>query len=325
MLDAAAEAGVERFVNISTDKAADPVNVLGLTKRLGEMLTSHYGATLERPYMSVRFGNVLGSQGSVIPIFREQLERGETLTITDPAVTRFFMTLEEAVQLVVQAGAIGSGGDVMVLDMGEPIPIVELARRLAAEITPGQAPEIEYTGLRPGEKLHETLVSNDDIDKGRPHELLLCYRVPSITPEDPDALLAHGGGDATDRGHDEDGRVDPLRDLERGGSLSAPNRCADERNKCPTVSASTPQVGPHGSTLQVVEVYFQLRTQQVLDVVALGSSAIGDRGHLLPFVEEASRAGDTRAHGQGLELPRRCRSERSRGPRAGGPPATSGR
>ncbi|MFH2071325.1 MAG: nucleoside-diphosphate sugar epimerase/dehydratase, partial [Actinomycetota bacterium] len=139
MLDAAAEAGVERFVNISTDKAADPVNVLGLTKRLGEMLTSHYGATLDRPYISVRFGNVLGSQGSVIPIFRDQLQRGETLTITDPEATRFFMTLEEAVQLVVQAGAIGTGGDVMVLDMGDPIPIVDLARRLAAEITPGHA------------------------------------------------------------------------------------------------------------------------------------------------------------------------------------------
>ncbi|MCJ7726608.1 MAG: polysaccharide biosynthesis protein, partial [Acidimicrobiia bacterium] len=194
MLDAASEAGVERFVNISTDKAADPVNVLGLTKRLGEMLTSHYGAALDRPYISVRFGNVLGSQGSVIPIFRDQLQRGETLTVTDPAVTRFFMTLEEAVQLVVQAGAIGAGGDVMVLDMGEPIRIVDLARRLAAEITPGHAPTFEYTGLRPGEKLHETLVSNDDVEKGRPHELLLCYRVPSIAPADPDALLGFGGG-----------------------------------------------------------------------------------------------------------------------------------
>jgi FlaA1/EpsC-like NDP-sugar epimerase len=194
MLDAAAEAGVERFVNISTDKAADPVNVLGLTKRLGEMLTSHYGATLDRPYISVRFGNVLGSQGSVIPIFRDQLQRGETLTITDPEATRFFMTLEEAVQLVVQAGAIGTGGDVMVLDMGDPIPIVDLARRLAAEITPGHAPTFEYTGLRPGEKLHETLVSTDDIDKGRPHELLLCFRVPPITPTDPDGLLGYGGG-----------------------------------------------------------------------------------------------------------------------------------
>lgn len=194
MLDAAAETGVERFVNISTDKAADPINVLGLTKRLGEMLTAHYGATLGRPYISVRFGNVLGSQGSVIPIFRDQLQRGETLTVTDPKVTRFFMTLEEAVQLVVQAGAIGAGGDVMVLDMGDPIAIVDLARRLAAEITPGHAPTFEYTGLRPGEKLHETLVSNDDIEKGRPHELLLCYRVPPIEPADPDALLGLGGG-----------------------------------------------------------------------------------------------------------------------------------
>ncbi len=193
VLDAAAEAGVERFVNISTDKAADPVNVLGLTKRLGEMLTAHYGATLDRPYISVRFGNVLGSQGSVIPIFRAQLERGETLTVTDPAVTRFFMTLVEAVQLVVQAGAVGNGGEVLVLDMGEPIPILDLARRLAAEITPGHAPQIEFTGLRPGEKLHETLVSDADQEQGRPHELLLCYRVPSIEPEAPDPLLAVTG------------------------------------------------------------------------------------------------------------------------------------
>ncbi|MCB2222663.1 MAG: polysaccharide biosynthesis protein [Actinobacteria bacterium] len=189
VLDAAAEAGVERFVNVSTDKAADPVNVLGLTKRLGEMLTSHVGAALGRPYISVRFGNVLGSQGSVIPIFREQLERGEKLTVTDPGVTRYFMTLEEAVQLVVQAGAVGDGGDVLVLDMGEPIPILELARRLAAEITPGRAPEIEFTGLRPGEKLHETLVSDDDADRGRPHELLLRYRVPAIGHDAPDPLL----------------------------------------------------------------------------------------------------------------------------------------
>ena len=194
VLDAAAAAGVERFVNVSTDKAADPVNVLGLTKRLGEMLTSHYGATLGRPYMSVWFGNVLGSQGSVIPIFREQLERGETLTITDPAVTRYFMTLEEAVQLVVQAGAIGAGGDVLVLDMGEPIPIVELAQRLAAEITPGHAPSIEYTGLRPGEKLHETLVSDDDAERGRPHELLLCYRVPAMAASATEALRTAGEG-----------------------------------------------------------------------------------------------------------------------------------
>jgi dTDP-glucose 4,6-dehydratase len=189
VIEAAAAAGVERFVNVSTDKAADPVNVLGLTKRLGEMLTSHYGEELGRPYMSVRFGNVLGSQGSVIPIFRAQLERGETLTITDPAVTRYFMTLEEAVQLVVQAGAIGAAGQVMVLDMGEPIPILDLARRLAAEITPGQPPRVEFTGLRPGEKLHETLVSAHDLELGRPHELLLCYRVPRMDPALPEPLL----------------------------------------------------------------------------------------------------------------------------------------
>ena len=169
--------------------------MLGLTKRLGEMLTSHYGTALGRPYISVRFGNVLGSQGSVVPIFRAQLERGETLTVTDPAVTRFFMTLVEAVQLVVQAGAVGNGGDVLVLDMGEPIPILDLARRLAAEITPGRAPRIEFTGLRPGEKRHETLVSDADEDRGRPHELLLCYRVPALEPEGPDSLIGITNGD----------------------------------------------------------------------------------------------------------------------------------
>jgi FlaA1/EpsC-like NDP-sugar epimerase len=189
VLDAAAGAGVERFVNVSTDKAADPVNVLGLTKRLGEMVTSHCGAVLGRPYISVRFGNVLGSQGSVIPIFRAQLERGEPLTVTDPNVTRYFMTLEEAVQLVVQAGAIGLGEQVLVLDMGEPIPILDLARRVAAEITPGQAPEIEFTGLRPGEKLQEVLVNEADEEQGRPHELLLCFGVPSLDAADLRHLL----------------------------------------------------------------------------------------------------------------------------------------
>jgi FlaA1/EpsC-like NDP-sugar epimerase len=189
VLDAAAEAGVERFVNVSTDKAADPVNVLGLTKRLGEMVTSRCGAVLSRPYISVRFGNVLGSQGSVIPIFRAQLERGEPLTVTDPNVTRYFMTLEEAVQLVVQAGAIGLGEQVLVLDMGEPIPILDLARRVAAEITPGQAPEIEFTGLRPGEKLQEVLVNEADEEQGRPHELLLCFGVPSLDAADLRHLL----------------------------------------------------------------------------------------------------------------------------------------
>jgi len=189
VLNAAADAGVERFVNISTDKAAEPESVLGITKRIAEMLTSHFGESTHRPYMSVRFGNVLGSQGSVIPIFRSQLERGEPLTITDPDVTRYFMTLEESVQLVVQAGAIGSAGQVMVLDMGEPVPIVDLARRLAAEITPGQPPVIEFTGLRPGEKLHETMVNEADEDLGRPHELLLCFRVPALLPQRPDSLL----------------------------------------------------------------------------------------------------------------------------------------
>lgn len=191
LLRCAAEFGVERFVNISTDKAADPVNVLGLTKRIGERLTSHYGTVGDGVYMSVRFGNVLGSNGSVIPTFRDQISRGEPITVTDPEVTRFFMTIPEAVQLVLQAGAVGRDGDVLVLDMGEPVKIVDLAHRLAAEIDPGTPPNIVFTGLRPGEKLHEVLISDHDEPLDRPHELLLRYRVPPLEPARAYELLDH--------------------------------------------------------------------------------------------------------------------------------------
>jgi FlaA1/EpsC-like NDP-sugar epimerase len=192
VLAAAVEFGVERFVNVSTDKAADPVNVLGLTKRLGERLTAHYARLGGGVFISVRFGNVLGSDGSVIPTFREQIARGEPITVTHPDVTRYFMTIPEAVQLVVEAGALGEDGDVLVLEMGEPVKIVELATRLAAEISPGVRPEIVFTGLREGEKLHECLVSERDEMLDRPHELLQRGRVPPI---DPDLLAVALVGD----------------------------------------------------------------------------------------------------------------------------------
>ncbi|MCA6216851.1 polysaccharide biosynthesis protein [Ideonella sp. B7] len=161
---AAAEAGVERFVLISTDKAVNPTNVMGATKRAAElvisaMATKHQGTR----FMAVRFGNVLGSSGSVIPKFKEQIARGGPITVTHPEIIRYFMTIPEAARLVVQAAAIGESGQVLVLDMGEPVKIVDLARdmiRLAGRTE--QDIRVEYTGLRPGEKLYEELLASSD-------------------------------------------------------------------------------------------------------------------------------------------------------------------
>jgi FlaA1/EpsC-like NDP-sugar epimerase len=143
VLAAASEAGVERFINISTDKAADPVNVLGTTKRVAERITAYFDLISSGCYSSVRFGNVLGSNGSVIPTFMEQIKQGEPITVTDPAATRYFMTTEEAVLLVLQATALAHGGDVFVLDMGDPVSIDMLARRLSRQIAPGRVPDID--------------------------------------------------------------------------------------------------------------------------------------------------------------------------------------
>jgi FlaA1/EpsC-like NDP-sugar epimerase len=158
MLDAAAAAGVERFVFVSTDKAVRPSSVMGASKRIAEMLVADAARRTGRPYVSVRFGNVLGSTGSVVPIFQDQLENGEPLTITHPDMTRFFMTIPEASWLILDAAALGRNGDLFVLDMGEPVRIMDLARDLVR--LAGRDPEsqpMETVGLRPGEKLHEEL------------------------------------------------------------------------------------------------------------------------------------------------------------------------
>lgn len=154
---AAAESGTSRFLLISTDKAAEPRSVLGATKRLAEMI-AQANADGKMRVCSVRFGNVLGSRGSLLAVVRDQIERGEPVTVTDPDVTRFFMTVEEAVGLVLSAAPMGEFGETFVLDMGEPVRIVDLVRRYAEQLRVPDV-EIRFTGLRPGEKLHETLFS----------------------------------------------------------------------------------------------------------------------------------------------------------------------
>lgn len=191
LLELAGEFGVKEFVNISTDKAADPTSVLGATKRLAEQLTSDAGRRFDGTYISVRFGNVLGSRGSVLPLFRAQIDNGGPVTVTHPDVTRYFMTIPEACELVVQAGALGVDGEVMVLDMGEPVRIADLAHRLVAESD--RPVEIVYTGLRPGEKLHEVLFAPDERSRVSAHPMIHRVAVPSLTPSAVAALDPFGG------------------------------------------------------------------------------------------------------------------------------------
>ena len=182
VLAACQRAGVERVVNISTDKAADPSSVLGWSKRITERLTAHRACAEVGTYVSVRFGNVLGSRGSVLTVFRAQAAAGGPITVTDADVTRFFMTVEEAVRLTIYAGAIGRSGEVMVLDMGQPVRIAAVAERFANQHTPPL--EIIFTGLRPGEKLHEDLIASDEMDVRPIHPLITHVPVPPLSPEE---------------------------------------------------------------------------------------------------------------------------------------------
>jgi FlaA1/EpsC-like NDP-sugar epimerase len=170
VLEAATAVAVTHFINISTDKAADPLNVLGRTKRMAEQLTATYAQRNAGALLSVRFGNVLGSRGSLLTTFAAQIARGGPLTVTHPEVTRFFMTIPEAVQLVIQAGAIGSDGEALVLDMGEPVRIADVANQLIA--LSGRDIDVVFTGLRSGEKVHEKLFADDEEASRAMHPLI---------------------------------------------------------------------------------------------------------------------------------------------------------
>ena len=202
LLDAAVAADVARFVLVSTDKAVLPSSVMGASKRIAEMLVADAARRTGRPYVSVRFGNVLGSNGSVVPIFQEQLERGEPLSITHPDMTRFFMTIPEASWLIMDAAALGVSGDLFVLDMGEPVKIMDLARDLVrlAGRDPDTQP-MDIVGLRPGEKLHEELFY--DAEQVQPTEVAKILRAmaeppPESVRDDVRTLLAMATGGSED-------------------------------------------------------------------------------------------------------------------------------
>ena len=183
--DAAHDFGARAFVMVSTDKAVNPTSIMGATKRIAEMIIQARAGTSPTRYVAVRFGNVLGSAGSVVPIFREQIARGGPVQVTHPEMRRYFMTIPEAAQLVLQAGALGKGGEIFVLDMGDPVKIVDLARDLIelSGLRPDIDIQIEFTGTRPGEKLFEELLHNEETFDTTPHPKIVVGRFHSTPAE----------------------------------------------------------------------------------------------------------------------------------------------
>jgi FlaA1/EpsC-like NDP-sugar epimerase len=190
--EVAGECGAEAFILISTDKAVRPSSVMGATKRVAELVVQGLGHRFATRYVTVRFGNVLGSAGSVSPLFREQIARGGPVTITHPDMKRYFMTIPEAAVLTLQAGAMGQGGEIFVLDMGEPVHILDLAKRMIELSGHRRSGEIDilFTGVRPGEKLFEELqYSGESIDKTR-HPKIFIGKIAGVPASELDAALA---------------------------------------------------------------------------------------------------------------------------------------
>ena len=184
----ASKYGVNRFVMVSTDKAVKPTNVMGATKRSAELFVQALQNTPNNKtkFITTRFGNVLGSNGSVIPHFKKQIENGGPVTITHPDIVRYFMTIPEACDLVLQAGTMGKGGEIFVFDMGEPVKILDLAKRMIklSGFEPNLDIKIIYTGLRPGEKLYEELLSDDAKTLATHNEKILISKDPNMKFED---------------------------------------------------------------------------------------------------------------------------------------------
>jgi FlaA1/EpsC-like NDP-sugar epimerase len=199
------ESGVEAFVMISTDKAVRPTSVMGASKRVAELVVQDLGRRFPTRYVAVRFGNVIGSAGSVVPIFREQIRRGGPVTVTHPDMRRYFMTIPEAAQLVLQAGAMGEGGEIFILDMGEPVRILDLAVAMITltGLKPFEEMDIVFTGLRPGEKLYEELeLFGEDIAKTR-HPKIFIGKLGAYTSEEVERALTRLGDFARDGNNDE--------------------------------------------------------------------------------------------------------------------------
>lgn len=177
--DLAVEYNVERFVMVSTDKAVNPTNVMGASKRIAEIYTQALDSTTNTNFITTRFGNVLGSNGSVIPLFKKQIDKGGPVTVTDPKITRFFMTIPEACQLVLEAGCIGNGGEIYVFDMGKSIKIVDLAKKMIklSGLELGKDIQIVFTGMRPGEKLYEELLNSKENTIPTPHPQIMVAKI----------------------------------------------------------------------------------------------------------------------------------------------------
>ena len=185
--------GVGHFVMISTDKAVNPANIMGATKRVAEMYCQNMNARSQTRYITVRFGNVLNSNGSVVPLFKEQIAKGGPVTVTHPEISRYFMTISEASQLIMQAAVMGNGGEIYVLDMGEPVKITYLAEQLIrlSGKEPGRDIQIVYTGLRPGEKLFEELFHElEPYDTTQHEKIFLAHPRPADWDELSEELRA---------------------------------------------------------------------------------------------------------------------------------------